>query len=165
MVEPDLTFVDQMVEQLARQAAGRQGQASLRGELVPILQAIQGRYGYLPDEALRRVCQITDITASQVAGVSTFYSGFRLRPIGRHRIRVCVGTACHVKGASAVLDEVRAHLKIPDGADTDPGGTFTVEKVACLGCCTLAPVVQIGDVVYGHLSKDTIARAVGEFLR
>jgi NADH:ubiquinone oxidoreductase subunit F (NADH-binding)/NADH:ubiquinone oxidoreductase subunit E/Pyruvate/2-oxoacid:ferredoxin oxidoreductase delta subunit/(2Fe-2S) ferredoxin len=161
----DLSFVDQVVQRLARESDAGRPHADRQRDLIGILQAIQAHCGYLPAEALRRVCQITGITAAQIVGVSTFYSQFRLHPAGRHRVRVCVGTACHVRGSSGVLDAVRKFLNIPDGADTDEEANFTVEKVACLGCCTLAPVAQIGDVTCGHLASETVGQAIEDFLR
>jgi NADH-quinone oxidoreductase subunit F len=120
-------------------------------DLIPLLQAIQKQYNWLPPSALERLCEITEITPDAITGVSTFYSQFRHHPVGKHIIKTCVGTACHVSG-SGILDEAfRTHLKIPKGDHTDPAGEFTVEKVACLGCCMLAPVVQIDDVIYGHV--------------
>ncbi len=142
MEQLDLTFVDQVVEKVG---TGKE-------KVLEILQAIQGHYGYLPQEALQRVCELTEITPASIAGVSTFYNQFRHRPAGRHIIHVCHGTACHVKGSELVQDAFRRHLEIPEGDDTDAQRLFTVEKVACLGCCTLAPVVQIDEVTYGHLT-------------
>jgi NADH-quinone oxidoreductase subunit F len=149
-----MTHVDRIIQE-----HGRGPEAT-----IPVLQAVQGCYGYLPQEALRRICQVSDITAASIAGVSTFYMQFRHRPVGRHVVRVCDGTACHVKGAELVRDAVFRELHIPPGTDTDPVGEFTVEKVACLGCCTLAPVVQIDEVTYGHLTPDTVARMLQDFL-
>lgn len=128
------------------------GQIGKRPEdLIPLLQAIQNKFHWLPPAALERVAEITEITPAAITGVSTFYHQFRHRPVGRHIIKTCVGTACHVKG-SAVLDEAfRTHLKLRPGEQTDERGDFTVEKVACLGCCMLASVVQIDDVIYGHV--------------
>jgi len=154
MSELDLTYVDQVVEGI-----GKGPEA-----VIPILQAIQKRYRYLPEETLRRVCEITEITPAAVAGVATFYSQFRHRPMGEHLIRVCVGTACHVKGAPLVHDAIREHLGIADDDDTDPDRLFTVEKVACLGCCTLAPVMQVDDVTYGHMTRDVVPAALCDFL-
>ncbi len=154
MNDVDLSFVDEAVKQ-----TGRGTEA-----VIPILQAIQTHYRYLPEEALRRVCELTDITPAVIAGVSTFYSQFRHRPVGRHIIRVCHGTACHVKGAGLVQTALEQHLKISDANDTTEDGLFTVEKVACLGCCTLAPVVQIGEVTYGHLMPDMVPRVLRDFL-
>ncbi|MBN1419932.1 MAG: NAD(P)H-dependent oxidoreductase subunit E [Planctomycetes bacterium] len=157
MTDPsiDLSFVDEIVARL-----GRGPEAT-----IPILQALQDHYRYLPMEALRRVGETTDIPAAQLAGVSTFYDQFRLRPVGEHMIRVCVGTACHVKGAERVHDAYREHLTIGPGEDTDPARRFTVAKVACLGCCTLAPVVQIDRVIYGHVTAESASRSVEDFLR
>ena len=150
----DVTFVDGLVERIGRGPE----------RTIPILQAIQGHYGWLPPEALERVCAVTEITAARIAGVSTFYMQFRHRPMGKHCIRVCDGTACHVKGAEAVKDAVGRHLGLAPGQDTDRDGVFTVERVACLGCCTLAPVVQIDNVTYGHLTPDTVPRILHDFL-
>ncbi|MDE5416469.1 NAD(P)H-dependent oxidoreductase subunit E [Labilibaculum sp. DW002] len=132
-------------------------------KVIPILQAIQGKYNYLPEEALKRVCEITDITQSQISGISTFYSQFRHQPVGEHIVRVCVGTACHVKGAGQVYDAFRRELKLAADSDTDEQKKFTLEEVACLGCCTLAPVVQIDDVTYGHVETGTVAEILEDF--
>jgi len=154
MSEADVQFVDQAVAEIGRGPE----------KVIPILQAIQAHYRYLPEAALRRVCEITEITPATIIGVSTFYSQFRHRPMGEHLIRVCVGTACHVKGSSLVYDAFFRHLAIPQDDDTDPDRVFTVQKVACLGCCTLAPVIQIDDVTYGHLTPDAVPRALRDFL-
>lgn len=132
-------------------------------KVIPILQAIQSELNYLPEEALKRVCEITDITQSQISGISTFYSQFRHQPVGEHIVRVCVGTACHVKGAGQVYDAFRRELKLADDSDTDEQ-KFTLEEVACLGCCTLAPVVQIDDVTYGHVETGTVKDVLEDFL-
>jgi len=140
---PEITnIVDKIVSNQGRTA----------NVVLPILQEIQKAFNYLPEDALKRVCETTEITPSQITGVSTFYSQFRHRPVGRHIIRVCVGTACHVKGAMLVWDAFKRHLNLKENEDTDETGEFTLEKVACLGCCTLAPVVQIDDVTYGHVN-------------
>jgi len=132
--------------------------------LIPMLQAIQRHYRYLPEAALRRLCEISDITPALVAGVSTFYTQFRHQPVGRHIVSLCNGTACHVKGAELVYEALRRHLALGEGEDTDAEGAFTVQKVACLGCCTLAPVVQIDGVTYGHQTPDTIPGTMRDFL-
>ncbi len=133
-------------------------------KVIPVLQAIQEEFNYLPEEALNHVCETTDITPATIYGVSTFYTQFRHRPVGKHIVRVCVGTACHVKGAGQVYDAIFRELQISEGNDTDPEGLFTVEKVACLGCCTIAPVVQIDDTTYGHLSTSTVPEMLKDFL-
>ena len=150
----DLGFVDEAVRTL-----GTEPQA-----VIPILQALQQHYRYLPQEALQRVCELTAITPAEITGVSTFYTQFRHRPVGKHIICVCHGTACHVKGAGLVQDAFERHLQIPAGGDTDPQGLFTIEKVACLGCCTLAPVVQIDRLTYGRLSPGMIPGVLEDFL-
>ena len=127
---------------------------------IAILQAIQQHYRYLPGEALRRVCELTDITPAQVLGTSSFYSRFRRSPVGEHIVRVCHGTACHVSGARQITDELRRGLKIPDGADTDPSRTFTIEEVACLGCCSLAPVMMVDEQTVGKLTPSGACEAL-----
>ena len=135
-----------------------------RDSILPVLQAIQARYRYLPEAALRRVCATSDMSPSQMAGVASFYGQFRLTPTGDHIIRVCEGTACHVSGAVEVRTEMRRCLGMTDGADTDPTGTFTIERVACIGSCSLAPVLTIDDQIYGHLTALSVARVLGEFV-
>jgi len=132
--------------------------------LIATLQAIQSHYKYLPPEALERVCELTRITPAAIVGVSTFYTQFRHRPLGKHVIRVCHGTACHVKGSETVHRAIVRQLGIAEGEDTDRNRVFTVQKVACLGCCTLAPVVQIDDVTYGRLTPAAVAEAIEGFL-
>jgi len=154
MDELDLTFVDQAIDEIG---AGAEN-------LLMILQAVQGHYGYLPEEALERICEITQITPASIAGVSTFYDHFRHRPAGRHTIRVCIGTACHVKGGGQIYDAFKRHLAIPEQDDTDQHKLFTVEKVACLGCCMLAPAIQVDDITYGHLTTDQVPAVLRDFL-
>ena len=132
--------------------------------VIPILQAMQDHYGYLPEEALRRVCAATQITPAAISGVSTFYDMFRHEPSGKHIVHVCHGTACHVGGAERVEDALRRHLRIPEGADTDADRRFTIERVACLGCCTLAPVVRIEDETIGYATAEKVPGAIRDFL-
>ncbi len=129
--------------------------------VIPILQDIQHEFNYLPQAALTRVCETTEITPAKISGISTFYTQFRHTPAGKHRISVCTGTACHVKGALFVYDAFRRELKLNEDEDTDASMIFTIEKVACLGCCTLAPVVRIDEVTFGHVEPEH----VGEILR
>lgn len=154
MSNVDLTFAD---EALTR--AGRKPEA-----LIPILQALQEHYGYLPAEALRRVCAASDITPAALTGVASFYDMFRFQPMGRHLVRVCRGTACHVAGAERVEEALRRHLKIPSGADTDQDRQFTIEPVACLGTCTLAPTVRIDETTVGHATPEQVPEALRDFL-
>ncbi len=132
--------------------------------LIPILQAIQDHYGYLPEDILRAVCEKTAIAPGRLAGVSTFYSQFRHKPVGEHVVHVCVGTACHVKGADMVYESLRQHLRLKGDEDTDADGMFTIQKVACLGCCTLAPAVQIGDITFGHVTAERVPGMLKDYL-
>jgi NADH-quinone oxidoreductase subunit F len=134
------------------------------GDVIPILHALQKKFNYLPELALRRICEITEITPAAITGISTFYPQFRHTPVGQHIIHVCTGTACHVKGADLVLDAFRRQLCIKENQDTDPGGQFTLQNVACMGCCTLAPVVQIDNVTYGKVKPDGVANILKDFL-
>ncbi len=153
MSDLDLKFVDEAVERIGTE----------KEKVLEILHAVQGQFGYLPKEGLERICELTKITPAAIAGVSSFYDQFRHRPAGRHMIRVCIGTACHVKGGQQVYDAFQRYLHIPDGDDTDPEKTFTVEKVACLGCCMLAPVIQIDDITYGHLAMEQVPAVLSDF--
>ncbi len=130
---------------------------------IPILQAIQDHYHYLPTPALERVCRLTDITPAQITGVASFYSHFRTRPSGQHIIRICHGTACHVHGSQRVQDALARSLQIIAPADTSPDGQFTLERVACLGCCTLAPVLQIDQLTFGHQSGAAVPQLLADF--
>ncbi|MDD4109316.1 MAG: NAD(P)H-dependent oxidoreductase subunit E, partial [Prolixibacteraceae bacterium] len=136
---------------------------TLKRNLIPILQAIQKEYNYLPEEALRYLSEKTSITSSEIIGVASFYKQFRMHPAGKHLLKICVGTACHVKGAGLVYDAFRRHFDLPEGADTDKSGSFTLEKVSCLGCCTLAPVVQIDNITYGHVAPDQVDKVIQDF--
>ena len=134
-----------------------------QASLIPILQAIQETYNYLPEEALRRVCDISQITPAMITGVASFYSQFRFKPAGEHLVKVCVGTACHVKGAEKVFDALRRELKLEGEQDTSEDRKYTLEKVNCLGCCTLAPVVQIDNITYGHVASTSVAGIINDF--
>ena len=135
-----------------------------KDKVIPILQEVQKRLNYIPSEALKHICKITEITPGQISGVSTFYSQFRHIPAGRHIIKICQGTACHVKGANLVSDAFRRELKLEPDSGTTSDMLFSVEEVACLGCCTLAPVVQIDDKTYGHVSPAGVDMLIADFL-
>ncbi len=132
--------------------------------VIPILQAIQDEYNYLPEEAIQQVADTTEISLERIYGISTFYNQFRHEKVGKHVIKVCVGTACHVKGAGLVYDAFKRELNITAEKDTDPNGEFTVDKVACLGCCTIAPVVQIDDVTFGHVEPSKVKEILDDFI-
>ena len=131
--------------------------------LIPILQAIQKELNYLPEEALRQVSAQTEITAADIYSVASFYAQFRMQPVGKHMIKICVGTACHVKGATQVYDAFMRKFGLKEGEHTDHDGKFTLEKVSCLGCCTLAPVVQIDQVTYGHVTTSQVDDIIADF--
>jgi NADH-quinone oxidoreductase subunit E len=122
-----------------------------KGSMIPLLQGTQDIYGYIPHEAFLRLSEETELELSEMYGVATFYAQFRLNPVGKHIVKVCHGTACHVQNANAVSDALREAMKVEDGGTTEDG-LFTLESVACLGCCSLAPVMMIGDETYGKLS-------------
>jgi len=126
-----------------------------RGALIPVLQKAQDLYGFLPKEVMRHVADGLDIPLSQVYGVATFYAQFHLKPRGRNIIRVCLGTACHVRGANKILEKVQDHLKIKSGETTEDL-RFTIEPVACIGACGLAPVMMVNDDTHGRLTPDKI---------
>lgn len=145
------------IDAIVRQEGGTQK------AVIPVLQAIQEKYNFLPEEALRRVCETSEITPAQIVGVASFYSQFRFTPAGQHMIKVCVGTACHVKGAGLVYDAMKRELGLDEHEDTTASGTYTIEKVNCLGCCTLAPVVQIDQHTYGHVTTSQVASVLADF--
>jgi len=135
-----------------------------RETIIPLLQALQTEFSYLPYEAIERVYERTEIDRAQLISVSTFYSQFRHIPLGKHLIKVCTGTACHVKGASNVYDAFIRQLNIKEGGVTTDDKMFSVEKIACLGCCTLAPVVQIDEKIYGHVMPGRVDDVVADFI-
>ena len=119
--------------------------------IIPALQAVQARVGYLPPVAFARVARHFNIPESRVWGVATFYAQFHLTPQGRHRIKVCRGTACHVRGSGGILASLEEHMGIGPG-ETTPDLKFTLERVACFGSCALAPVVVVDDKVHGRMT-------------
>ena len=131
------------------------------GALMPVMQQAQEIYGYLPIEVQAMIAEGLGCSLEQVYGVSTFYAWFNLEPKGQHLIRVCLGTACYVKGAAAVLDAVKKQLGIEAG-ETTPDGKFSIQDTRCLGCCGLAPVMTVDGDVYGRLTpadvKDILAK-------
>ncbi|MFC1745926.1 NAD(P)H-dependent oxidoreductase subunit E [Candidatus Riflebacteria bacterium] len=132
---------------------------------VPLLQEIQSQYGYLPREAMDIVTKNTEISASQLFGVATFYAQFRLKPVGRNLIKVCHGTACHVRGADRLNTAIRHTLKLEKGEDTACNSSYTMADVACIGCCSLAPCMMINDEVSGGLTGDAARRELKKHAR
>ncbi|RJP26290.1 MAG: NADH-quinone oxidoreductase subunit NuoE [Candidatus Abyssobacteria bacterium SURF_5] len=119
--------------------------------LIPMLQMVQKEFGYLPQNALLEIARLTRLSPASVYGVATFYAQFRLQPIGKYIIKVCRGTACHVSGSDLLLDHIQNYLQVTPG-QTTKDGLFTLETVACFGCCALAPVVVVNDHVYALMT-------------
>jgi len=126
-----------------------------REALIPILQMIQEKHAYLPDKAIHLVAEHLEIAPCEVYGVATFYNQFRFHPPGKHPVKVCLGTACHVGGGDIILENFERKLGIHDG-ETTPDREFSIERVACVGCCALAPVTVVGDQVHGHMAPSKV---------
>ena len=139
-----------------------------KSQLIPLLQKLQDVYGYLPRDVIERLSEKTGIFVSQIMGVATFYAQFRLTPIGKNLVKACFGTACHVNGAENIADSICRELGIKLGGTTEDR-IFTVESVACLGCCSLAPVIMIDRVAdkvvetHGRLNPDTARNVIREY--
>ena len=138
----NLSLVDRILRQFPKTGPS---------DVIPLLQAIQQGCGYLPREVLEEIAKRTRISLTRLYGVATFYERFRFRPVGKHVIQACHGTACHVNGAKQTGRAIHQTLQIKD-RETTADGLFTLETVACLGCCSLAPVMMIDDKVFGRLS-------------
>jgi NADH-quinone oxidoreductase subunit E len=132
--------------------------------LVPILQAVQEEYRYLPQEVLTYVATALDVAPARVYGVATFYAHFAIEPKGKHLVRLCDGTACHVKDSLPILRALQKRLGVDDNRKTTPDLMFTVETVACLGACGLAPVVVVDDQVYGQQTPESAVKLVEEII-
>ena len=134
-----------------------------KGALIPVLQKAQGVYGYLPKPVLETIARVLRLTTAEVFGVVTFYAQFHLNPRGKHIIRVCQGTACHVRGGAKILEAVSEHLKVKPG-ETTRDLEFTLETVACLGACGLAPVMMVDDNTHGRLNPLDIPGILDSYL-
>jgi NADP-reducing hydrogenase subunit HndA len=132
------------------------------GELINVLHKAQGIFGYLPAEVQEVVARELKVSVAKVYGVVTFYSFFTMVPRGRYPISVCTGTACYVRGAEKVLDEVKRLLKVPIG-ETTPDGKFSIAGLRCVGACGLAPVLLIGDKTYGRVAPDGVKKILREY--
>ena len=131
--------------------------------LIPFLQDIQGKIGFLPKHVLRRVAKHLNIAESRVLSVATFYHQLRLEPKGKHIITICQGTACHVGGSSEIYDSLVRDLKIDMHEDTSPDGLFTIHPVRCIGACSLAPIIKIDDDVYGKVNLLKYSRILDKY--
>ena len=140
------------------------GHEKHRDSLIPVLQEVQGRFGYVPEEAVEAIAKHLDISESAIYGVATFYTQFRFNRPGEFMVCLCRGTACHVKGADQILENVERHLHLKEG-DTTEDGKYSLETVACIGCCALAPCMTINQQVHGRLSPKkavSILKAFGK---
>jgi len=133
-----------------------------KGALIPALQAIQEEFGYLPRPALEHLAETLGVKLSSIYGVATFYSQFHLQPRGEHIIRVCMGTACHVRGANPLLETLERELEIKSGETTEDL-RFTLEEVACIGACGLAPAVMIDDETFGRLTPEKLTEVLDQY--
>lgn len=135
--------------------------SNVKGSLITILQNAQEIYGYLPTEVIYEVASATRNTPAKVMGVATFYTQFRFKPVGKYLIMLCQGTACHVNGSEMIAQTIKEELGISDGETTDDG-LFTLSCVACLGCCSLSPVMMINDETYGSLTPKKVREIIAE---
>lgn len=133
-----------------------------QASLIPVLQEVQAEYGYLPEAAMEAVGGSLNLSVTQIFAVVTFYKQFRLTPQGEHLIKVCHGTACHVAGAEGLSVALRQDLGVEDG-ETTKDRKFTLESVACLGCCSLAPVIMVSDDTHGRLTPDKAKKVVAKY--
>lgn len=134
----------------------------VKGALIPILQGAQAIYGYLPKEVLLRISRELKLPPSRVFGVATFYAQFHLKPRGRNIVRVCLGTACHVRGGAKIFEELQKILGVKNGETTEDL-RYTLETVACLGCCGLSPVIMVNDDTHGRLTPDKLKDIVEKY--
>jgi len=155
LLPQDLSLVDGILRQFPKVSSS---------DVIPLLQAIQQRCGYLPREVLEAIAKRTRVSLTRIYGVATFYERFRFQPAGKHVIQACHGTACHVNGAKQTGRAIHQTLQIKD-RETTADGLFTLETVACLGCCSLAPVMMIDDKVYGRLNPQRAQRILSSYRR
>lgn len=148
----ELTQLDEIIEKYRYDESG----------IIGILYEIQMRERYLPEDALKYVCEKLDIPKSQIYHIATFFKAFSLVPRGKHNITVCLGTACHVRGAQNIVDNLERDLKIKAG-QTTKDKKFTLETVNCLGCCAIGPVVVVDDVYHGHVTTSSVREIIKEY--
>lgn len=151
MQSTDLTLIDSVLGKYA----------DVPGSLITVLQKTQDIYGYLPKEAIEKISDRMNIPESEIMGVGTFYTQFRFQPVGKYLIMLCQGTACHVNSSQLILETIKDELHINDGETTEDG-LFSLKCVACLGCCSLSPVMMINDNTYGSLTPDKTKQILKE---
>ncbi len=130
------------------------------GNIITILQDLEDTFGYIPEEAVNLISKKIDIPASRFYGAATFYAQFHLKPRGKNVVTICRGTACHVKGSERLLSGLKKRFNLSDETDTTQDGKFTVERVACVGTCSMAPVVVINEKIYGKMMADRLMREI-----
>lgn len=150
-VHSDLSLLDTVLDTYA----------NVDGSLITILQKAQEIYGYLPQDVIRHISEKTGVKPAKIMGVATFYTQFRLKPVGKYLIMLCKGTACHVNGSDLIEKTITETLGIHDGETTEDG-LFTLKNVACLGCCSLSPVMMINEETYGSLTPDKAKKILVE---
>ncbi len=150
----DLTLMEPLIEKHRHK----------KGNMIPLLQGTQEIYGYIPHAAFLKLNSELGLELNEMYGVATFYAQFRLQPVGKYMIKMCHGTACHVQNVSTITDALLDHLEINDG-ETTGDGLFTLETVACVGCCSLAPVMMIDDDTHGKLSPKSALKVIRNIRR
>lgn len=135
---------------------------SNKGALIPILQKVHEKFGYLPKEVISQIAKSLEVSEGEIFGVATFYAQFRFTPPGKHNIKVCLGTACHVRGGERILEAVERELGIKPG-ETTPDLKFDLERVACFGCCALAPVVVVDNKVHSKMTPNTVRKLLRRY--
>jgi len=143
--------VDRRMESIFAKYSGMQE------EIIPLLQSVQEEYGYIPEETMLEIARFIKVPESKVYGAATFYAQFRFTPMGENRVMVCRGTACHVKGAPMILEEIERELNISEG-ETTADGKYSLETVACIGCCSLAPCIMINKKVEANMTPKKLAK-------
>ena len=135
-----------------------------KGSLIPVLQKVQEQLSYLSEEAIAEIAKVTGISASEIFGVASFYAQFYFTPRGNHTVKVCMGTACHVRGGESILEEVKRKLNVEAG-ETTADCNFSLERVACFGCCALAPVMTVDKTVYPEMTRTKVTEILHRFNR
>ena len=131
------------------------------GAAIPVLQEIQDAYGYVPPAVIERIAENINVPASELYGIVTFYAQFRLQPLGENVVKVCHGTACHLGGAERISDALCQEVGAQEG-ETSQDGQFTVERVACLGCCSLGPCMMVNKEIHGKLSPEAVRKVISQ---
>lgn len=135
-----------------------------RGSLIPMLQMAQDHFGYIPESAVNQISSVTGVPVADIYGIVTFYAQFRLQPMGQYVIRVCEGTSCHVNNANMIMQTIQDELSVETG-ETDPKGHFTLLSVACIGCCSLAPVIMVNNDTHGRLAPSKVRKVLRGYRR